>query len=340
MSVKVNEKAAEILSAIKSAKKVLLHFHPSPDPDSIGGALAMAHILKSFGKDFTLISGDSELPDYIKAFPHSEWVTLSNYEDIKKYEFDLFIVLDSSTPDQISRIEKVTFALNMNVVVIDHHVTNFGFGKINLIDGDYPANCQLLYDLFTAWGVNIDCDIAICLFTGIYTDTGGFKYSGANFETLQVASNLAKINPDFAKIIFEIENNNDPKQIEFMGLALSSIEIYFSGNVSLACVPFSELEKHKLQKKDTAKMQISNILKSVVDWNIGASFVESEPGKVDVSLRTRHAKKFDLSRIAVAVGNGGGHKAAAGTTIVASFDEAKRILLDAIAKVYPQLGQP
>ena len=87
-------------------------------------------------------------------------------------------------------------------------------------------------------------------------------------------------------------------------------------------------------------MEISNTIKSVVGWNIGIGLVETEPNKVSVSFRTRNADKYDVSKIATAVGVGGGHKAAAGTTIYEPFDSAKKSLLNAIAKVFPELGQP
>lgn len=340
MSEKVQQMAPEILGAIKSSKKILLHFHPSPDTDGIGSSLAMAHVLKQLNKDFVVIGGDSPIPRFAQAFPNHDWILAKNFTQINQEEFDLFLVLDSGSLERITRIAPVHFSENLKIIVIDHHISSRSFGQINLIGEDYPAVCQLLYDLFSIWQVEITKEIATCLILGIYGDTGGLKYPGTTFRTLFIISELAKVDPDFSTAILKVENSNGPKQIEFMGLGLSLIKTYFSGQVAVSEIPFVELQKRNITEVDRQGIHISGILSSVIEWPIGISMTETELRRIYFGFRSRDGNKFDVSKIAVAVGNGGGHKAAAGTTITASFDKAKKILLEAIAKVYPQLGQP
>jgi bifunctional oligoribonuclease and PAP phosphatase NrnA len=329
----------QILEKIKESRQILLHFHPSPDPDSIGSVLAMAQVLKKLGKDFTIISGDSEIPKYVGILPNSKLIKSLNYTQIKPEDYDLFIILDSSSTNQITKLKEITFPDTMTTIVIDHHQTNLKFGTYNVVDSSSPAASQILFDLLADWAVKIDPEMALCLYFGIYADTGGFKYPNTTYKTLEIASKLAKINPDFPKVIFEMENSRVPENLYYAGLAYSSLENYFGGKVVISAIPYKELTKRGIKKEHTEKMEISNNLKSVIGWEIGISFIEIEPENINVSFRTRQPDLYDLSKIASSVGKGGGHKAAAGTSIYAPFDETKKQLLEAIAKVYPSLGK-
>lgn len=339
MTDETKKMAPIILDAIKKSRKILLHCHPYPDPDSIGSVLAMTAVLKKFGKDVMPIIGDSEYPQTLIGLPNRNWMQLKNYTQINPNEFDSFIILDSSSPSQVSQLAEITFPENMTTLVIDHHTTNTKFGKINLVEPTYCSTSQILYDLFNLWGVKIDPDIAICLFMGIFADTGGFKYLNSTPDVLQIASELTQLNPNYHKVVFDLENSKKPIEIEMMGLALSSIEKFFSGNVVLSLISDEEIKKRNLSKSDAMEGLIASLLRSVIGWNVVASLVEAEPGVVTVSLRTRDENKFDVSKIVKLVGvKGGGHRGAAGTTIYAPFDIAKKMLLDSIAKAYPDLG--
>ncbi len=300
----------------------------------------MMHALRSLGKPVTVIIGDSEPPTTLSHLPGFDQIKLNNFFEINIPDYDLFIIQDSGSPDQISKLRPIKFPDSLETVVIDHHSTNTQFAQINLIDTAYPAVCQILYDLFKIWGVNISEAIAACLYIGIYTDTGGFKYPPTTSDTLLIGADLAKINPNFPADIFLLENSFAPQHISYLGLALTSIEHYFSGHVAISAVPFSELKRLGIKKTHTEKTDISNILKSVVGWDIGIGFTETEPGVVNLSLRTRDEKKYNVAKIAFATGYGGGHPAAAGGTLNLPYDQAKKFLLDTIARVYPELGPP
>lgn len=339
MTDKVREQAPAIWEEIEKAKKILLHCHYNPDQDSVWSALAMKLALEAKGKTITLISGDSEITKSLKVLPGADQIVNADYFSISPEKFDLFIVLDSASLEQISRKGKIVFPEGMSTVVIDHHASNTSFGKINLAETTYPATAQILFDLFKIWGITVTPEIAANLFTGMYTDTGGFKYPMTNHETFLAAAELVKIYPDFSKIIFAIENLNEPENIYYLGLAFSSVGLYFGGKVAVTMVPFEKLQEKGIAKKNTSKMEVSNTLKSVDGWDIGIAFVEVEKNYVDLSMRTRNEHKYDLSRLAVALG-GGGHPAAAGASIRKSFDEAKKMLLEALKSTYPELGNP
>lgn len=340
MSEKVQKIAPVILAEIQKADNILLHLHPSPDGDSLGSALALLSALENLGKKATLIKGDSDSPQTLSHLPCFEKIVQKNYFETDLSFFDLFIILDASSPNMVSKKGEVKFPKDLKTVVIDHHSTNSEFGLINLVLTDYPATAQIVYDLLKTWGRPVTPEIAANLFVGVYTDTGGFKYPGTNRDTFLIAADLITIYPDFAKTIFLLENSFEPQNLAFIALALSSVEHYFNGQLALSKVSFKKLRQKGLEKRHTERIEIPNFLKSVKGWEIGASLVEAEPNLVKVSLRTRDAEKYDLGAIAHATGFGGGHKAAAGAAFKMPLPKAKKLLLETIKSLHPELGKP
>lgn len=336
MTQTVRDLAPQILDKIKSAKNILLHCHPGPDQDSVGSVLAMKYALEGMGKKVVALRGDSEIPSAFAGMPGCDGFTQSNFVDFMKsggpgQSVDLFIAMDSSSTDMISRAGEVVFPPSLAVVVIDHHVSNTRYGTINLVDSSYPATCQILADLFFSWGIDITREIATDLIMGIYSDTGGFKYQSVGPDTFGVMEKLVAIAPDYHKVIFGIENSGTAGELKFLGKALSSIETHCGGRLAIAAVPYDFVKKENLSASDMGSSDIANQLKSVVGWDIGVGMSEIEPGKIKVSFRTRDSERYDLSKIAGEVG-GGGHRAAAGAFMTMPLDEAKAKIIDAVAK--------
>lgn len=332
-SALIKEKAGPILAEVKKAQSILLHCHPSPDPDSVGSALAMKLALEQLGKKATVIRGDSEIPQAFMHFPGAKDIVAKNYFEIDLGQFDLFLVLDTGAKERISRLAAVEVPESLKMIVIDHHATTQPFGTVNLIDSDYPSCCEILYDLFGIWNIRITPDMARDLFIGMYTDTGGFKYVKTTSRTLAAAAALAAIAPDFPEMIFSMENANTPASLKFQGLALASIETFLGDKVAISSVSHEPLVSNKIGQADMSAHHIANLLKSVIGWDIGISFIESESGVVKASFRTRDAEVYDLGRLALAFG-GGGHKAAAGATLKMSLDEAKKAVVAKIKELY------
>ncbi len=327
--------AQDIYNTLRAAKSVLLHFHPSPDPDSVGSTLAMKHVLEDWGVKVTVIRGDSPMPTSLSCFPGFKDVVDKNFTEIDLIGFDLFLILDVSQASRITSLAPVVFPPHLKTILIDHHQLSDNFAQINLVDPTYSSTSELLYCLLKEWGTPINRLAATCMYGGIWADTGGFKYPSVLPRTLLAAAGLAELTPDFSKLIFELENNQPPEQIYLEGLILNSVELYGNGRVALAGVSYQMLEDKNLVGA-AGHIAVSNKLKSVIGWDIGVTLVEKEPGAVSVSMRTRDAEQFDLSKLAVALG-GGGHKAAAGILIRKPFVEAKKLFLEKLVEVYPVL---
>jgi len=294
----------------------------------------MGEALRGLGKRVIIISGDSQIPASFRALPGVENIVPQNFLATDLSQFDTFVSLDSGSLSQISKLGDVVFPDHLRVIVIDHHVTNEGYGHINLVDSSYPATCQILSDIFEVWNVEITSSMATCLLVGIYADTGGFRYPPTDRRTFLTAANLIERAPNIGGTLFAIENDNAPEVIAFESLMLQRIEV--KGRVALAGVTHDDLSAHGIGIEHTASVRIANRLTSVKDWMIGASLVEREPGKVSVSFRSRDANVYDVSQVADRIG-GGGHKAAAGALFRGTIAEAKGAVLAAVAEFYPEL---
>ncbi len=332
------EQADIIWAEIEKAQSILMHCHPNPDGDSLGSTLGLAHALRSKGKKVTVIKGDSDLPAYLSALPGYSDIVKKNYFETDLEDFDVFLILDAAALGQISRIQEVVFPENLTTIVIDHHKTNPGFADINLIEPAYPAACQIVYRLLKQWNIPIHHDTAICLFVGIFTDTGGFAYSSTTSSTFDVAADLTKIAPDFTDVIFSLRNANTPGRLKLDGLMLSSIQVFFNNSVAMASVSYASLNKEGINPGDVAGNNTADILKSVVGWNIGMSLIEAKEGKIKCSFRTRDPQKYDVSKLAEALG-GGGHAGAAGAQILATLEEAKEQVLAEIRQIFPDIAE-
>jgi len=328
----IKEKAPLILDVIKSVNTVLLHCHPSPDPDSVGSALAMKYALEQLGKRVSLIQGDSEIPQAFMQFPGAETIEKKNFFDLDLAQFDLFIILDSGSPEMISRWKPVEFPANLKTVIIDHHISNKGYAQLNLVESSYPATSQVLFDLFTIWQIEITLEIALNLFVGIFTDTGGFKYEGTSSRTFEVAAALAKISPQFPKLIGDMENSDTPGMISFQGLALSSIETECGGKLALSIVSKEDLVRQNIPIADARTSLISSTMRTVANWPIVGALIETEENKIRASFRT-HDDMYDLSKLASALG-GGGHKAASGAVLSMSLEEARKLVVAKVKELY------
>jgi phosphoesterase RecJ-like protein len=324
--------APEILKEIKKANSILLHCHPSPDPDSVGSALATKFALEQLGKKVTIIKGDSDIPSAF-VFPGVETIIPKNYFEIDLKDFDLFIIQDTGSTQMISALGEIVFPDHMMTITIDHHASNIGYAKLNCIDSTYPATGQLLFDLYNEMGIKIDYNIALNLFMGIYTDTGGFRYGGNMVETLRVASLLAKIATDFQKTIYHMDNSNRKESLIFEGILLSSFRTYLGDRLGIVFISNEEIIKNGFNSDDMFTGSVSNKIKSIIGVEISAVLVEKEPNLVKISIRSRDAQRFDISKLAVALG-GGGHKAAAGVKLKMSLNDAIDKLVNTTKEIY------
>lgn len=319
------KESEQILERIKKANNILINCHRSPDPDSIGSSLGLKDVLVGMGKNVKVIS-PSELDEgvsYLKGFSEIEVV---DYKDFDFSKFDLFLVSDSATKDQITEDTELPFP---PIIVVDHHSSNPEFGEINLIDGSASSVGEVIFLLLEDWGLEISKSTADCLIAAIVGDTGGLRYPNVTSRTLEVSKKLVDSGGDRKRAVFEIYQNYDWKTLKMVGNMLENLKIDEGGKFAWVAVSHEEYKEYgdPIMAKDIFS---SYFMSAVKGTDFGFVILEIEKGKSSVSFRSRES--VDVSKIAIELG-GGGHKEASGARIDMPFDEAVKKIID-VAKKY------
>jgi phosphoesterase RecJ-like protein len=331
----IKELAPQIWKEIEKAKHILLHLHVNPDGDSVGSALGLYHALISIGKKVTVIRGDSSVSEAFKKVPGINQIVPKNFFEVDLSEFDLFIVLDSGALNRISKIKEVVFPPHLRVVAIDHHSSNPGYGQLNLILPHYSSVSEMLYDLLGEWKVEIDPEAATCLFLGMYTDTGGFRYAATTGNTMRAAADLRDRSQLITSVLAELDNNLSAAELKLDALAFSKSETV--GKLAMTLVSYQDLQTAGIADVYIETGHIAHKLKAVVGYEVGICAIESKPNEIKLSARKRDGTPYDLSVIMSRLGGGGGHAVAAGATVTATVAEARERVIATVRELYPDL---
>jgi phosphoesterase RecJ-like protein len=319
------KESAKILKEIKNAKKILVNCHRGPDSDSVGSALALSRVLKELDKDVIIIC-PSDIPADLMFLDGADRVKRVNFSSFDFSNYDLFFIIDSSTYAMVTGL-KDNDKPSINTVVIDHHISNEKFGKINLVDTKTTSTGEILYKVFEDWGRAIDKETGECLLTGIIGDTGSFQYQNVGQGTLRIAASLMDLGADKDKIVYNIYRNIDFKEVKMWGKFIESMKIednFVWSAISLAT--YKNFGEYPYAKEDVANL----FFPVVKGTDFGIVMVETNENVLSVSFRSRSG--FDVSKIAEEVG-GGGHKPAAGARIEGlPFQDAVNKVLAAARK--------
>ncbi len=299
----------KIKSILNKPHRAALTLHERPDGDSIGSNLAMAAALRQMGSTAQVYSIDK---------PDPKFAFLSGFDDIKVNDgaiaweaYDYFWALDMSSVERNNRMgQKIALPNQLNVIVIDHHRTNTGWGKYNHVEIT-ASTTLVLYKLFTSWGVKIDKDIATALFVGLATDTSFFQNDSTNADVFKVAQELLQLGVEYDKISYELNRQLTMPDIKFYSEMLSKVQINEEKQVAYIAVTQEEWERFGAGPEEYD--YIKEYLKKLKGTRLGIMFTEEKQGYVRLGLRSRDAD-YDVSALTQKFG-GGGHKAAAGASL-------------------------
>jgi phosphoesterase RecJ-like protein len=188
----IRDDIARAAEAIRAADSLAITCHVNPDGDALGSALGLAHAARAAGVDAVVaFGGPQDLADSLTFLDMSPLVSPEEFPA----EPECLVVFDVAAPSRLAEIGSVASRAG-TVVVVDHHVSNDGFGDITVIHPEIAASAQLATYLIEELGWPIDATVATCLMTGIVTDTGRFQYSATDGETLRVAARLLDAGAD------------------------------------------------------------------------------------------------------------------------------------------------
>ncbi|HLC53326.1 MAG TPA: DHH family phosphoesterase [Candidatus Nanoarchaeia archaeon] len=327
-----NTSFAEIWQALRSAHRIALSLHPSPDGDSLGCCTALKYVLeRDCGSRVTLISPDA-LSENLAALPFTNEIQFgADISDLRPEEHDLFVCMDYGSLRAFSVKKRGTFSLpaGMSVINIDHHVVNDYHGTLNYVDSSQPSLCSLLIDFFAAVGVSFDAELARRLLIGVCTDSGFFTYDSNPYKALKDAVFLIEHGADYLDGVLRPVLYNQPLKLKkYQGALINALKFSEEFKCGYACIAGEEIKTLGLNE---AEVRIGiNELQFISEFDF--VFTLAEMGDhIKGSFRTK--KSIDVSLFAKALG-GGGHTAAAAFVLPQMpLLEAEQLVFAAIRSV-------
>ena len=305
-------------------RSFLLTAHVRPDGDALGSMLALADALESMGKTVRMTVASSLPPRYdfldptrrVKQFvPPGE-----EYRDT-----EVVCVLDTGTWNQLGDFGTFLKTLRVPRVVIDHHLTQDDLGATRLVDTTAEATGRLVYEATLALGRKPGPDAAHALFIALAMDTGWFRHPNARPATFDLAARLVEAGARPADAYAMLNEQGTLARLRLIGLVLGRIGMACDGKVCFTEIHRSDYEATGAVPQDSEDM--IDYTRSVAGVEVGLFFMEQPRGGVKVSFRSR---AIDVSKVAAGFG-GGGHRLASGASFDTSLDEAKRLVLAAVA---------
>lgn len=294
------EKMHQIAEKLRQADTIALFTHVNPDGDALGSAFAVKRILERMGKmvDFYL---EQEIPGqfaFLAADYHIGEATGS---------YSAALCVDCGDAKRLGSFAGF-YAAQPLKISIDHHLSNGGFADIEWIDSEAAATCELIFLLSKQLMPDMDSYTQACLFTGLSTDTGNFKFSNVTARTFHMAGELVEMGLHIREITKILYDTVKLSKLKFTGAVADRIQLYQEGRLAVLEAPDSFLAQYGLKQEDVN--ELPSIPLSLEGVLVSVLVKDNAEGK-KYSLRGKEVR--DLSAVAGAFG-GGGHKNAAGFT--------------------------
>ena len=319
--------AQKVIDRLSTGKSPALFTHLRPDGDAFGSLLGLAHALRDRGQTPSLHVEGGMIPMY-RFLPGSELV--QEIPDQLPVKADAFVVLDTSTRE---RVGKKTADWKQPVdVVIDHHISNPGFGTLNLIVPEIPATTGVLFRLFEMAGWKISPATATCLYAGLSTDTGSFRYRGTDAQTLRIAASLVELGADPSEIAKHCYLSITPERYQLKKLTVETLSLKDNKKSGFLSIKPEFYLKSGAKSEDTEG--IIEEVTSIQGLEVATLFEFSGDGGLRVSLRSKG--RVDVNAIATSFG-GGGHRAAAGIRFAKDAEQNRDLVLAAISQAISAL---
>ncbi|SCY12361.1 DHH family phosphoesterase [Alkaliphilus peptidifermentans] len=312
------------LDMINKSKNIAIISHVNPDGDSLGSILGLGLALKKIHTNVTIYVNDI-VPGKYEFLPGLH--LLKKYDNEALDEYDLTFVLDCG---DINRLGYSTTLLSRSKKVfnIDHHISNNSFGDYNIVDAHASSTCELVYDFLSKeLNITVDNEIATCLYVGINTDTGSFKYDNTSPSTHIVTAHLLEAGINIEYITYNLYQNNSISNMKFLGHVLSHLALYLDDKVAIVDITDDLIEKYSIDAAETDS--IINYARDIKGIEVAITLRELEEDLIKISLRAKG--DFDVNKLANIFG-GGGHKKASGAVIRGSIDNVRESILNEIKK--------
>lgn len=315
--------AENIYQAISNAHAIVITAHKSPDGDSIGSSMALFHLLQKWNKNVNVVHPDPA-PEFLHWVPNQEVIVDFENKAEKATELlqaaDLIFCLDYNEPSRVGKdMQEVLVQSNTVKVMIDHHLHPADFCDFTLSETSACSTCELLFQWLKAIQRENDIDDTIgkCLYLGIMTDTGSFRFPSVSSGTHEIAAFLIEKGVKHFEVHEAVFDTNTIDRIRLKGYALSEKLVLIPGiPVAYASLSEEELHRFNYQKGDTEGL-VNQIL-GIQGIKMAVFFAEKD-GKVKISFRSKG--EYVVNQLANDHFEGGGHAYASGGISFVSLDE-------------------
>lgn len=299
----------ECTDILREKDNILILTHANPDGDTLGSGFALCRALMKIGKICAVINADDIPKKYNYLF-----------DDIVEIKFkpDYVVAVDVATVKLLGGLEE-QYKIDM---CIDHHSTNTEYANLLLLE-DAPAACQIMYEVVLALGVEVDKKIADCLYTGLTTDTGCFRYDSTTAQTYRVAADLIDAGADNGRINRIMFETKSKTYARLERLAIESMRFYEHERVAVITVTQEMFQLTGSNAQETEGL--APLTRQIEGVEIGITIQERPDGTCKASIRT--FESVNAAKLAACFG-GGGHAQAAGCKFDCDVKEARRLLVD------------
>ena len=293
------------VEVLRSSAEVAVACHVNPDGDALGSLLGASLALRKLGVK-TYASWDDEpfaLPATYAFLPGAEALV----PPAELPALDTLLALDCGAADRLGRIEELARRARY-VINVDHHPGNDRFGTHNIVVPTASSTAELLHALLEDLGVELDRDIATCLYTGLVTDTGRFSYANSSPATLRMAADLLGYGVTAPAIAQEVFDSAPFGYLKLVGVVLERAQLLADERLVYSWVTLDDLDRTGVAYNETEKL--IDLVRATRDADVAAIFKEQDAGGFRVSLRSKGPSVGEIARAA----GGGGHDLAAGFT--------------------------
>ncbi|WAC03303.1 bifunctional oligoribonuclease/PAP phosphatase NrnA [Lacinutrix neustonica] len=304
----------EIKSLLSTPKKIAIIPHKNPDGDAIGSTLGLLHYLLKLNHEAVIIA-PNDYPDFLKWLPKEN--TILKHETDKEatevfiMEADILFTLDFNALHRTGHMETVLEQSPAVKIMIDHHQQPDDYANYMFSDVSMSSTCEMVYHFLEKLEAleDIDGAIATCLYVGIMTDTGSFRFRSTTSTTHRIIADLIDKGADNTQIHNNVYDTNSYNRLQLLGCALSNLKVLPEFRTAYITLSQEELQKLDYKKGDTEGFV--NYALSLNDAILAAIFIEDKnQGIIKISLRSKG--DFSVNELSRAHFEGGGHTNAAG----------------------------
>jgi phosphoesterase RecJ-like protein len=325
MSNKLIDQFQKIDELLHNAQRILLASHENPDPDAVASVLALHCFFKKKNLQSFPYLPDAP-PKYLSFLPG-----FFEIKTVPPPAPDLLFCLDYGDFKRLRIPEHILKKSPLNIVTVDHHLQGDQKGTVKILEPEFSSTTEIIYQWLLYENFKIDREIAGCILTGIFSDSGGFKHVSTSAATFRAVSELLSKGVSLDKIVRSTLGSH-PARTHFgasraWGRVLDRIKLDKKTGLAYSWISASELKKFEIKIGDFDGL--TNLIAAGSPISLGLFLLEHWPGEIKGSLRSEPSGGVDVARIAKAMG-GGGHSYAAGFQQKGNIEETLKKVLNLI----------